>query len=162
MKKTLEVLVGQIESSLSVIDDLSRFITEFRTGELQSRGKDRVAALAVAQLLDSYYTAVETLFLRISQYFENSLASNKWHSDLLEKMTITVPSYRPRVISRETFELLRELMRFRHFNRYYLELNFDWVKLDFLLSTRDRVHPKLMSEIAVFRAAVEQIARDAE
>ena len=160
--RRIEALLGHIDASCLVIDELHDFAHEFKSGELASRGKDRFAALAVAQFLDSYYTAVETMFLRVSQFFENNLVSEKWHSDLLEKMTITVPGYRPRVISRETYELLRELMRFRHFNRYYLELNFDWVKLDFLLSTRDRVHPKLMSEIAVFRAAVEQIARDAE
>lgn len=155
-----EPLVGHIHAGCAVLRELAGFLSEFREGELSTRGRDRVAALVVAQLLDRYYTAAETLFLRVSQSFENHLAAGRWHSDLLEKMLIEIPRHRPAVITRTTYELLRELMRFRHFSRYYLELEFDWAKLDFLLSVFDRAHPRLMSELAAFRESVEELIEE--
>ncbi len=160
MNGTLEVLLGHIDSSTAVLRELGDFVRDFRAKEIEARGKDRVAALALAQLLDNYYTAAETLFVRVSQFFENSLTAEKWHADLLEKMMIEVPRFRPALLSRGTHDLLRELMRFRHFNRYYLELSYDWAKLEYLLSVVDRLHPALLHEIAQFRAAVEEIAAD--
>ena len=47
-------------------------------------------------------------------------------------MTIHVEGIRPRVISDQTRDNLRELMRFRHRERYYLEFDYDWDKLQFL------------------------------
>ena len=41
------------------------------------------ATLIVAGLLDNYYACLETVFLRISQFFENELSSDHWHADRL-------------------------------------------------------------------------------
>ena len=40
---------------------------------------------------------------------------------------------RPRVISQPVKEDLAELMRFRHFRRYYFGTAYDWERLDALL-----------------------------
>ena len=45
-----------------------------------------------------------------------------------------------------------ELMRFRHFKRYYLELDYDWEKLRFLLSVLRRCLPLVRAELSAFRA----------
>ncbi len=42
------------------------------------------------------------------------------------------------VFSDESHRLLAELMRFRHFKRYYPELDYDWEKLRCLLSVYRR------------------------
>ena len=55
---------------------------------------------------------------------------------------------RPRVIAAETQARLRELMRFRHFTRYYFELDYDWRKVDLL--------------VLLFREAVPLLERDLE
>jgi hypothetical protein len=58
------------------------------------------------------------------------------------------------VLSDETHRLLTELMRFRHFKRYYLELDYDWEKLRFLLSVLRRCLPLARAEISAFREEV--------
>jgi hypothetical protein len=68
---------------------------------------------------------------------------------LLEKKGV-----RPRVLSDESHRLLTELMRFRHFKRYYLELDYDWEKLRFLLSVLRRCLPLVRAELSAFRAEV--------
>jgi Uri superfamily endonuclease len=77
------------------------------------------AALIVAGLLDNYYTCLETVFLRISHFFENELSSDHWHSDLLEKMTIRIEGVRIPAVSESNQGNLIELLKFRHFRRYY-------------------------------------------
>lgn len=59
-------------------------------------------------------------------------------ADILDKMVLEKKGIRPRVFSDESHRLLAELMRFRHFKRYYPELDYDWEKLRCLLSVYRR------------------------
>ncbi len=90
-------------------------------------------AIVVSDLLVNYYTCTETILFRISQFFENSLSKEKWHQHLLEKMVLEIPGYRPRVLSDESYRSLRELLKFRHFKRYYFSIDYSWDKLDYLI-----------------------------
>ena len=47
-------------------------------------------------------------------------------------MTLEISDTRVAVISDATYKNLRELLKFRHFKRYYLEIDYDWDKLEFL------------------------------
>ena len=82
-------------------------------------------------MLENYYTCLETIFLRISQSFENHLESARWHNDLLQKMTLETEGVRTAAVSDEAFPPLFELLKFRHFKRYYFELEYDWDRLDY-------------------------------
>jgi hypothetical protein len=86
------------------------------------------------EVLDNSHTCLETAFLRVSRFFENSLDEKRWHTDLLDKMALRIEGIREQVVSAQAFPLLLELLRFRHFKRYYFELEYDWDKLDFLLA----------------------------
>jgi hypothetical protein len=61
-------------------------------------------------VITSYYTCLETIFLRISQFFENQLNPEKWHKHLLEKMRIQINGVREQAISDDTYYLLLELL----------------------------------------------------
>ena len=71
------------------------------------------------------YTCLETIFLRISQSFENRLEPARRHNDLLRKMTLEVEGVRAAAVSEEAFFPLFELLKFRHFKRYYFDLESD-------------------------------------
>ena len=47
----------------------------------------------------------------MSQFFENRLAPDRWHSDLLEKMTLEVPGIRQPLIARDLDAFDRFLVR---------------------------------------------------
>ena len=115
------------------------------------------AAVLVAGLLENYYTCAETLFLRLSQFFENHIETVRWHKDLLEKMTLEIESVRPRLLSDETYVDLRELMRFRHLKRYYFGTAYDWTRLDELLLRMNRVHPMLVRDVVAFKAFLRHL-----
>lgn len=128
----INLLKSEIEKSVEIIGQIEQFYNDFCNNELKSLGKNQVSAIVVAQVIENFYTAAETLFLRISQFFENNLNREKWHKDLLDKMILRINGVRDAVISQESYDELLELMRFRHFKRYYFELKYDWDKLDFL------------------------------
>ncbi len=85
-------------------------------------GRTPNAALIIAGLIENYYICLETVFLRISQFFENTLDPERWHTDLLEKMTLHLEGVRLAAVSQANYPNLLELLKFRHFRRYYFEL----------------------------------------
>ena len=119
-------------------------------GEIAQLGKTPMSALIVAGLLENYYTCLETIFLRISQSFENKLDPTRWHNDLLQKMTLEIEGVRTAAVSEETFSPLFELLKFRHFKRYYFELEYDWDRLDFLVTKLRQVHPLVTRDLERF------------
>jgi hypothetical protein len=141
------VLVGEVEAALEVAGTVEAYYDEFTSGSLNRSRPSREDRIVLAEIFANYYTALETLFLRISQAFENSLDAARWHADLLDKMTIHVEGVRPRVIADQTRDNLRELMRFRHFKRYYLEFDYDWDKLQFLEKKFNQSRPVVRADV---------------
>ena len=65
IRKNLGTLERQVESLQAALDR-----------DLALLGRTQNAALIVAGLLENYYTCLETAFLRISQFFENTGAGS--------------------------------------------------------------------------------------
>jgi hypothetical protein len=143
-------LPGHIEKTLELLSGLLLKLERFEKELVPKIGKTEDSVLIPVQVLENGYTAIETMFMRISQAFENNLEQNRWHSDLLEKMTIEIKKARPRVISETTYGKLAELLRFRHFKRYYFEMNYDWRKIDLLITIFRETVPLLKTELTDF------------
>ena len=154
----IQSLRGEIAQSLSVVKRLEDYFVNFQATRLVS-AKTTDEAMITAQSLTNYYTCLETLFFRISQFFENGLESERWHQSLLSKMVLEIPDCRPRVISDVTHQALSELLKFRHFTRYYFELNYDWDKLHFLIKKFNEVHVVVRKEIQDFDAWLIELSK---
>jgi hypothetical protein len=153
----LLILAKELENSLDILVGLEKYYQQFIDQELPALGRKQTAAIVIAQVLDNFYTCLETLFLRISRFFENSLDPEKWHADLLDKMTLDIQGIRERVVSAEAFPLLLEVMRFRHFKRYYFEMEFDWDKLDFLQKKYRDLNPIINRDLKRFLHFLNQL-----
>lgn len=105
----IAVLRGHLAQAREILNDVDSYYRDFRERELPTLGRGQTSAIVIAEVLDDIYTALETLFLRVSQFFENRLSADRWHSDLLEKMTLEVPGIRQPLITRETYRHLAEL-----------------------------------------------------
>ncbi len=119
--KRVRDLIKIIEKNRKVLQRLDDFYTEFVNKREDISKRETSQAIVIADILVNYYTCLETIFLRISQFFGNHLRENKWHMDLLENMTLEIDDIRSAVISEETCRILMELLKFRHFKRYYFE-----------------------------------------
>lgn len=144
--KNLGTLERQVESLQAALDR-----------DLALLGRTQNAALIVAGLLENYYTCLETAFLRISQFFENTLDPERWHTDLLEKMTLHIEGVRVPAVSQANYPHLLELLKFRHFRRYYFELEYDWDRLDFLVKKMKQAHPGVKQDLERFLSFLDQL-----
>lgn len=151
-------LITELKKTKDLLKKIDLFYAEFVRGDLKTLGKTQSAALIAAGILENFYTCLETFFLRVSQFFENSLGKSKWHSELLRKMTLHIEDLREPVISDNTYMHLRELLRFRHFKRYYFEFDYDWDKLDFLLKKYEQLREDLAQDFTRFESFLRRLA----
>jgi len=142
-------LRSEINKSLSVLARIENYIVDFQQQKLIKKSS-LDEAMIVTQALTNYYTCIETLFVRISKFFENNLDKEQWHRSLLEKMTLEIEDVRPKVICESVYHGLLELLKFRHFSRYYFELDYDWDKLKFLLKKFNDIHIQLKIDLSNF------------
>jgi hypothetical protein len=148
---------GIMRKNRTILENIYKALENALTDEIRLLGKTPNSALIIAGLLENYYTCLETIFLRISQYFENNLRPDKWHMDLLEKMTVRIEGVRIPAVSRENHTNLLELLKFRHFRRYYFELEHDWDKLDFLVLKIKKAHPVVLRDLQTFLEFLDSI-----
>jgi hypothetical protein len=149
---TIRTLSSEVRKGIQVLERIaSRLegISSDKAGDLE--------ALAVTQLLSNYYTCAETIFLRISRFFENNLPPEKWHQVLLERMTLHIDDVRPCVITDEVYDDLRELMKFRHFSRYYFDLDYDWDRLEFLIQKFQDSRVPLQQQLKAFDEYLQRL-----
>ena len=151
-------LMARIENTQRLLERIVAEYRGFLDGDLQTMGRKNTSAIVIAALMVDYYTCAETLFLRVSQFFENDLDANRWHADLLDKMTLRIEGVRDEVIAEQTARWLGELMKFRHFRRYYFELEYDWDKLDYLQKVFAKAHDRLPADLASFKTFLRRLS----
>jgi hypothetical protein len=157
----LRTLSGELESSLTILNRISTFYDEHEAKE-EAKNKFVENAIILADIFVSFYTCAETAFFRISQFFENTLDKKRWHKDVLKKMTLTIPGIRKQVISDNTFHDLEEILRFRHFKRYYFEFEYDWDRLELVRTKFLSARNRLAQELTKYRDYLLELADEAE
>jgi len=150
-------LLGEIAKTRALLEKHRAYYLEFQRTDLATLGRKTATAIVMAELHCDFYTCVETLFLRVSQFFENNLAKDRWHQDLLRKMTLGVEGIRPAVVRDETASLLGEILRFRHFKRYYFEFDYDWDRLDYVQKKYEQVYSMLLVDLQAFENFLRQV-----
>jgi hypothetical protein len=154
----LRILEAQIDEGLRVLQDIAVFYRELRQKELQMLGQSQASAILLADIYISFYTCCETIFVRISSFFENSLDPSRWHRELLERMILSIPDLRPCVLSPQSLRLLEEFMRFRHFKRYYFEFTYDWKRIAYLEDRFNEALPLVRQDLTRFLEALKAIS----
>ena len=155
-KKAVEELIKVIERNRAVLKRIDTFYTQYRKDEDISEQKVP-QAIVIADTLSNYYTCLETIFLRISQVFENTLDSERWHGDLLQKMTLRIEGIRETLLSQQSYTILHDFLRFRHFNRYYYQFEYDWDKIEFLMKKYEQVIPLVVNELKQYQDFIDQL-----
>jgi len=115
--------------------------------------------MVLSQIFVDFYTCTETFLFRVSQQFENNLRKEQWHKELLNKMSLTIPKIRPALISKQTELMLSEILRFRHFKRYYFDFDYDWDKLDLIENKYQQANSLILHDISQFTLFLEEIQK---
>ena len=67
----IAALAAELDAALPVLDRINRFYDRFQ--EQAGARQSTENAIIVSDVFVSFYTCLETAFLRISQFFENAL-----------------------------------------------------------------------------------------
>lgn len=149
-------LIKEIERHMSILQKLVDYHGTYTQKINDNQQTER--SIIIGDIIVKYYTCAETIFFRISQFFENNLTSEKWHQDLLNKMTLQIDGIRESVISENTFIILLELLKFRHFQRYFFDINYDPDKIIFLEKKLIQINPMLMKDLQQFIQYLKSIS----
>ena len=156
----IAALAAELDATLPVLERINGFYDRFHR-QPAAANRSTENAIIVSDVLVSFYTCLETAFLRISQFFENAPDDARWHEQLLRAMTWTVPDVRERVISDATLNALSELRRFRHFKRYYFAFDYDWDRLELVRAKYLACRIQVGAELAAYSAYLRRLAKDA-
>jgi len=127
MKYNASLLEADIRDELENLELLAQEYDMIR--ELLLRSDNEVSfhdKAATGYFLHSFYNGCENIFRLIARFFENDIGAGSWHRDLLKRMKLEIPGYRPCLIDNETYNLLNEFRAFRHVFRHCYSFQLDW------------------------------------
>ena len=112
---------------------------------------------AVGYYLHSFYNGCEAIFRSVAGFFENDLAADSWHADLLKRMRLEVKGYRPAVIDDELYTLLNDFRGFRHVFRHAYTFELDWERERLVASRFTRTAALLEQQVETFLAKLDAL-----
>ena len=150
MKYNLELLKADITDELAKIELLEK---KFRLIEDKlQKTEEEIPSYdrgAIGYYLHNFYNGCENIFGSIARFFENDMGPQTWHSDLLKRMKLVIPGYRPAVIDEELYCLLDDFRAFRHKFRHSYVFELDWQK-------ERLVAEKFVHTAGLFRSQIQE------
>lgn len=152
MKETF--LISQIEQELTQIQVM---VTETgRMLEKVQRTGDKDYLGTIALNLQSFYTAVERIFIAIAKEIDGIIPKEEnWHQALLQQMVVEIPGTRQPVLAIQTQQALDEFRRFRHVVRSNYAHQLDPERVQALARKLDVVSQHLMQDCQRFGAGLQ-------
>lgn len=149
--------IALLESDLLESYGAIKQIYEYILGE-QATFKDRVQDLnSMAYHLHNLYGAHEQLFEVVARFFENQIAGNRYHVDLLRRMKTEIKGVRPALISSITYELLNELWGFRRFFRHAYTAKLDADRVDRIAQIAIQLRKPFRQDMEHFLAQLKPV-----
>lgn len=123
-KSAVLVLMAELARDQATIEALG---AEFRraSGRIASGARDSLDYAALGYTIHNIYGLMENSFLRIAKTFENHIEGDRWHRDLVQRMTIQVEGMRPALLDSDAALLVDELRAFRHIFRNIYQTRLD-------------------------------------
>lgn len=146
----IEELIASIQRELASINGL-------RDEMIEETTKTKRNSRVLGSILHDFYNCCERIFKRISSEINGSFfQGDRWHKDLLYRMTISVNKLRPAVVSEELAAELDEYLSFRHVfrNIYGFELKGD--RLIRLVDKFQRVSIQFENQMKDFLTRIQE------
>lgn len=155
-------------------DDFERLIAELRSDaedlhvvvaenaraweRIDGGADDPLDWAALGYTIHNTYGVIENYCLRVAKFFENGLEGAGWHKELLHRMTLSIGTLRPALLTNDAYRLIDELRSFRHLfrNLYARPLDPERTRL-----VQSKVGPAVTAfteEHAMFVGKLEEIA----
>jgi HepT-like protein len=122
VKQKLALLLALMDSHWLIIADIFDKLDQRQS----TRDSSEAGAVFTAYLLHNLYGAVEELLKQVALTFENRIDDlGQFHAELLRRMSIEIPGFRPAFLTPQSRDPLHELRRFRHVFRHAYDYHLD-------------------------------------
>ena len=149
----LSLLEADIKAQLGKIEQVFALLEE-RAADLQPDNPGSIES--VAYQLHNVYNAVEYLMEIVAKAFENNVSDlSRWHTQLLDRMSLEIKGVRPALLKGETNALLHELRAFRHFFRHAYGVPLDFIRVEQNLQKARQVRALIARDVAIFLKALQ-------
>ncbi|MBS3780284.1 MAG: antitoxin [Desulfovermiculus sp.] len=159
MKHSIALLKADIREEIS---KLNIVVEEFRPLMPQLAYRDEQVSsydkIVVGYLLHSFYNGCENIFRTVARFFENEVEPGSWHRDLLRRMKLEVPEYRPRLISDQLYRLLDDFRGFRHRFRHSYSFELDWEREKVVAGKLEDAFKLLQEDVNSFLEALDSLS----
>lgn len=126
---------------------------------LSERELARAQVESLGFTLHNIYNALENSFVQISLTFENHVKDqSRWHREVLEKMFLPIPPFRPAVLPASVHSLLADVLAFRHVFRHSYELSLDSDKTRALFARWAIDRPAVRQALENFCAQLAEVS----
>jgi uncharacterized protein YutE (UPF0331/DUF86 family) len=126
----LAVLKAEIAYQVEAIEQVLKKIRSRQQEDLHEERNIESLGYQIHNL----YCAFEDLFKSVAKFFENNVDDlPRYHSELLQRMTLNIEGVRPALVTPELRQALDELRAFRHVFRHAYSYELDPEKIRLLL-----------------------------
>ena len=147
-------IVDELDKISHVVDEFNRVKEKIDLPSDQVPNYDRGA---IGYLLHGFYNGCENIFRSIARFFENDLGPTSWHKDLLKRMRMEIPGYRPKVIDDELYIVLDDFRGFRHKFRHAYAFELDWEREQIVARKLVSASEMLKAQILHFLKYLDEI-----
>lgn len=159
MTESYRAAAGRIREELEELETLATRVERI-WARYQESGDEYYVDAAALNLHD-FYAGLERVFEVIARRVDGEVPEGPhWHEDLLDQMGSSIPSTRPRVLSRDTRSRLGPYRGFRHVVRNVYTTNFDPEQMKRLVRRLPRVRDDVIDELRTFADTLEQLANE--
>lgn len=126
MTPNIVLLEARIRKELFQLEKLDEELRSYI--RLKEPRAESFRSRVYASILHDFYSGIEKIFINIAREIDQFVpVSEGWHRQLLEQMTLDIPSKRPAVINNEMAAQIQQYLSFRHRfrNLYGYELELD-------------------------------------
>ncbi len=154
-KTTWVHIENELDKMQQALQENQRFLTALSHHHGEEVLSDSIVG-ALAMNLQSFYTGVERICLRVAKDIDQSVPNNdRWHKTLLEQMAIDTEQ-RPYILTEKTFLQLEELRGFRHFVRNAYTYVLDAPKVLTLAESLKDCYGNLRRDYSIFRRRISE------
>ena len=147
----IALLAADIEDELAKLEKLRREYTKLRERiDIGADEADSYDKAVVGYYLHNFYNGCENVFRSITRFFENDLGPGSWHTDLLKRMKLEIPGYRPSVIDADLYALLDDFRAFRHRFRHLYTFELNWAREKIVAGAFDQAYGLFVKQVRRF------------
>ena len=159
MSPEIEILITKIRDELGGVEQAINRTDEIYQKAIATNESAYFDALALN--LHGFYMGLERIFEDVARNVGKHLPTKeKWHRELLQQMTLDIPSTRPPVIKKQTSSCLDKYLRFRHVVRHGYTFNLQTNRVQELAEGLRDCFTAVQQDLNNFIQFLHQLAND--